>query len=152
MIAGVKTKALRCIPDERGRLTEVLRSDEPIFKKFGQAYLTTTYPGVVKAWHYHKLQDDYFFCLKGMVKLAIYDDRKDSATYKEINEFYIGEHNLLLVVVPAFCYHGWKCISEGESIVLNLPTEVYRYDAPDEYRLPPHNNGIIPYDWTRKDG
>ena len=39
--------------DERGRLMEMLRCDDPIFKGFGQVYLTTAYPGVVKAWHYH---------------------------------------------------------------------------------------------------
>src|SRR6266550_3161783 len=94
LIVGVKVKPLRALPDERGRLFEILRNDEPIFEKFGQAYMTTTYPGVVKAWHYHKLQDDYFTCLRGMIKLVIYEHRPDSPTYREVNEFFIGEHNM----------------------------------------------------------
>ena len=57
MIEGVKIKKLRVIPDERGRLMEILRCDDALFRKFGQAYMTTVYPGVVKAWHYHKLLD-----------------------------------------------------------------------------------------------
>ena len=53
-IAGVKTKALRVIPDERGWLMEILRADdEEFFTRFGQVYTSATYPGVVKAWHYH---------------------------------------------------------------------------------------------------
>jgi dTDP-4-dehydrorhamnose 3,5-epimerase len=151
-IAGVHVKQLKVIPDERGRLFEILRNDEELFKKFGQAYITTTYPGVVKAWHYHKLQDDYFTCLRGMIKLVIYDHRPDSPTYKTINEFFIGEHNLQLVSVPRLTYHGWKCISTEEAMILNLVTEPYQYASPDEYRLDPHDNDVIPYDWSRKDG
>lgn len=152
LIEGVKVKPLRWIPDERGRLMEILRNDEELFDKFGQAYVTTTYPGVVKAWHYHKLQDDFFTCLTGVVKLVIFDNREDSSTYRTINEFFIGENNQNLVVVPRLCYHGWKCISERESMVLNLVTEPYNYKTPDEYRLDPHDNDVIPYSWARKDG
>ncbi|MCJ7832051.1 MAG: dTDP-4-dehydrorhamnose 3,5-epimerase, partial [Actinobacteria bacterium] len=35
-IDGVLTKSLRVIPDERGRLMEILRADDEIFGKFGQ--------------------------------------------------------------------------------------------------------------------
>jgi len=56
MIEGVRLKELKPIPDERGRVMEILRADDELFEKFGQVYMTTAYPGVVKAWHYHKLQ------------------------------------------------------------------------------------------------
>lgn len=151
MIHGVKTKKLRVIPDERGRLMEMLRSDDDLFIRFGQAYMTTAYPGVVKAWHYHKKQVDHFVCVKGMMKIALYDGRPESPTYKEINEFFIGESNPLLLQIPPYVYHGFKCISEQEAMVINLPTEVYDYQEPDEYRLPAHGSEI-PYDWARKDG
>lgn len=151
MISGVKTKQLRVIPDERGRLMEILRVDDGIFVKFGQVYVTTTYPGVVKAWHYHKEQTDTIACVKGMIKLVLFDPRDGSATHDEINEFYVGEHNPLLVWVPNGIYHGWKCVSEEEAIIVNIPTEVYKYGAPDEFRLPPHG-GAVPYNWARKDG
>ncbi|MSO83247.1 MAG: hypothetical protein EXQ53_08140, partial [Acidobacteria bacterium] len=60
-IQGVKTKSLRLIPDERGWLLEILRSDESdLFTTFGQVYVSATYPGVVKAWHYHQRQVDNF--------------------------------------------------------------------------------------------
>ncbi len=151
MIHGVRTKPLRVIPDERGRLMEMLRSDDEIFLKFGQLYMTTAYPGVVKGWHYHKVQVDNFACVKGMIKLVLYDARDGSPTKGEVNEFFIGEHNHLLVQVPTCVYHGFKCISETEAIIVNCPTEVYRYKDPDEFRAPPHSPDI-PYDWSRKDG
>jgi dTDP-4-dehydrorhamnose 3,5-epimerase len=151
MIDGVKTKKLKVIPDERGRLMEILRNDEDMFTRFGQVYMTTNYPEIVKAWHYHKLQDDNVCCLIGMIKLVIYDDRDSSTTKGEINEFIIGTHNPMLIKIPAGCYHGWKCISENESIVVSIPTEAYNYKEPDEYRLDAHLCKI-PYKWERKDG
>ena len=151
MIAGVKTKQLKVIPDERGRLMELLRSDDEYFIRFGQVYLTTVYPGVVKAWHYHELQTDTFFCLKGMLKVVLYDNRESSPTKGEINEFFIGEHNPISVQIPHQVTHGFKCISETEAMVLNVPTELFNYAEPDEIRFDPHNSDI-PYSWDRKDG
>jgi len=150
MIDGVVTKKLRLMPDERGRLMEILRKDDPFFESFGQAYITTAYPGVVKAWHRHKKQTDHFSCIKGMAKLVLYDDRGNSKTKGEVNEFFIGELNPLLVRIPNGVWHGFKCISETECICLNLPTELYIYDHPDEERAAPHKSHI-PYDWSRKD-
>lgn len=151
MIHDVIVKRLKVVPDERGRLMEIMRNDDPFFRKFGQVYLTTNYPGVVKAWHFHKKQDDHVCCVSGMIKLVIYDGREESATRGEINEFFMGPHNPVLVKIPALCHHGWKCISENESLVLSVPSEAYDYQHPDEYRVAPHGGGI-PYDWSRKDG
>lgn len=150
MINGVKIKQLKPTPDERGRLMEILRSDDSLFIKFGQIYMTTAYPGVVKGWHYHKKQTDNMAIIKGMMKLVLYDNKKDSPSYKEINEFFIGEHNPLLVQIPKLIVHGFKCISETEAIVINCPTEVYNRKKPDEYRIDPHS-GEVPYNWERKD-
>jgi len=151
MIQDVKIKRLKVIPDERGRLMEMLRADDDIFMKFGQVYMTTAYPRVVKAWHYHKKQWDHFVVVKGMMKVVLYDGREGSSTYKEINEFFLGDHHPILLQIPPLVYHGFKCISETEAIVVNIPTEAYRYEEPDEYRMDPHSKEI-PYDWARKDG
>lgn len=151
MIEGVRTKVLKVIPDERGRLMEMLRNDDPLFVKFGQIYLTTAYPGVVKGWHYHKKQIDNFIVVRGMMKIVLYDQRESSVTYGEVNEFFLGDHQPLLLQIPAGVCHGFKCVGEHEAMVINCPTETYRYDDPDEYRIEPHDKNI-PYDWSRKDG
>jgi len=151
MIEGAVTKKLNLIPDERGRLMEILRRDDEIFIEFGQVYLTTTYPGVVKAWHFHKGQDDFITCVKGMLKLVLYDAREGSKTKGEVNEFFIGDFNPLVVRVPRMVYHGWKCVSLEEALVINVPTEPYNRKTPDEHRIDPHHNDI-PYAWDRKDG
>jgi dTDP-4-dehydrorhamnose 3,5-epimerase len=89
--------------------------------------------------------------VKGMMKIVLYDSRKESATFGEINEIMAGIHNPVLVHSPPFVYHGFKCISEDEAIVVNASTEVYNYREPDEFRLPAQTSDI-PYSWERKDG
>ena len=151
LIHGVRTKPLRLVPDERGWLMEILRADDAeLFTKFGQVYVSATYPGVVKAWHYHKRQVDNFACVAGMVKLVLIDTREGSPTKGAVNEFFLGDENRTLVQVPNLVYHGWKCISPTTALVVNVPTEPYQYAEPDEFRAAPH--GVLPYDWSRRDG
>jgi dTDP-4-dehydrorhamnose 3,5-epimerase len=148
MIEGVKIKELKVNYDERGHLLEILRADDAVFKKFGQVYITTAKPGVVKAWHYHKLQDDYFCCICGKMRLALYDARSSSKTFGQIMEWELSLKNPKLVKIPKRVYHGFKCISKTEAIVVNVPTKPYNRSKPDEYRLDPFNNDIK-YDWRK---
>lgn len=151
MIEGVALKRLRVIPDERGRLMEILRCDDEVFTQFGQVYMTTTYPQVIKGWHYHLVQDDNITVVKGMLKVALFDRREGSPTQGEVNEFFIGEHHPVLIHVPRGVCHGWKCISETEAIVINTVTEPYDYADPDEHRLP-YDTEAIPYHWDIRMG
>jgi dTDP-4-dehydrorhamnose 3,5-epimerase len=145
-IEGLQVKNLQVIPDERGWLMEILRSDDDIFEKFGQVYITTAYPGVVKGWHYHKIQTDNFTCIHGMMKVVLYDSRENSPTYRNIMEFFVGEKKPILISVPPLVYHGFKGIGTETAYFLSIPTEPYNYSKPDEFRLPPDTDQI-PYDW-----
>lgn len=151
MIEGVKTKSLKVIPDERGYLMEMLRSDDEMFERFGQIYLTACYPNVIKGWHYHRVQTDHFVCVKGMAKVVLYDGRDDSATRGEINEFFMGEQNQIILKIPPLVMHGFKAIGNRSALIINCPTEVYNYEEPDEYRLP-YDTDEIPYDWEIRNG
>ncbi|MDB4349465.1 dTDP-4-dehydrorhamnose 3,5-epimerase family protein [Omnitrophica bacterium] len=148
MIEGIKVKKLEVVPDERGRLMEILRSDDGLFRKFGQVYMTTAYPGIVKAWHYHKIQTDNFTCISGKMRLALYDPRQESPTYKKIDEFLISLDSPMLVQIPPGVYHGFKCIGKEEAIIVNTVTEPYNRERPDEYRVDPYENDID-YDWRK---
>ena len=151
MIDGVVVKDLRMIPDERGYLMEMLRSDWPEFERFGQVYVTAVYPGVVKGWHYHKIQTDHFICVSGMAKVVLYDNREGSPTHGEVNEFFMGWQRPRLLKIPPGVLHGFKGIGQEMALIVNVPTELYNYEQPDEYRLPAHTDQV-PYDWARKDG
>ena len=145
MIDGVAVRELKPLNDERGSLMELLRPDWEIFEKFGQGYLTTVYPGVVKAWHHHEKQTDHMICIKGMLKLALHDSRKSSDTFEQINEIFFGDRRPLLVKIPPLVYHGFKAIGRETAYAINVPTELYNYKEPDEFRLP-RDTKQIPYD------
>ena len=151
MIDGVKVEDLRVIPDDRGCLMEMYRSDHPDFQKFGQVYVTMVYPGVVKAWHYHKKQTDNFVCVSGMAKVALYDARKDSPTRGETNTFVIGWQRQRRVTIPPGVYHGFTAVGTEPASIVNVPTELYDYDSPDEYRKP-WDDPEIGYDWGVQSG
>ena len=148
MIEGVRIKELKVIPDERGRLMEILRRDDKLFEKFGQVYMTTAKPNIIKAWHYHKIQTDHFTCVSGKILFALYDARKSSNTFSEINEFILSLNEPKLIKIPPLVYHGFKCISKEEAIVINIPTESYDKNKPDEYKIDPFKNDVT-YDWKK---
>ena len=151
MIDGVRIKQLKVIPDERGYVMEILRCDDDMYEKFGQTYITSCYPGVIKGWHYHKVQADHFTCIIGMVKVALYDDRDESPTRGEVNEFFMGEKNNILLKIPRGVLHGFKAIGNETAVIVNVPTEPYNRENPDEYRVP-YNSKDVPYDWDIKMG
>jgi len=151
MIEGVEVKELKLIPDERGFLMEILRSDDPIFEKFGQVYVTGCKTGIAKAWHYHREQSDHFVCLQGKALVVLYDKREDSPTFKEIQELILeappcNENRPKLVKIPPLIVHGFTALDCDEARILNVPTQLYRYDNPDEYRFQ-WNSKEIPYKW-----
>ncbi|MDY6787608.1 MAG: dTDP-4-dehydrorhamnose 3,5-epimerase family protein [candidate division WOR-3 bacterium] len=151
MIEGIKFKELIMHNDERGRLMEMLRNDDDAYTEFGQVYMTTNYPGIIKAWHCHEKQTDYVTCISGMIKLALYDGREESSTYRSVEELFIGDHKKRMVVIPPGVYHGWKNIGTDESIVVSVITRPYNADNPDEIRLP-YDSDKIPYSWEVKMG
>ena len=146
MIQGVEIKQLTKNADERGFLMELLRSDDTIFTKFGQCYVSMNYPGVVRAWHWHEKQDDFLTVVKGMVKFGLYDMREGSPTRGEANEFYMGENNSILLKIPVGVAHGYKTVGVEPSLMINFPTKAYSRAEPDEYRLP-WDTDEIPFNW-----
>lgn len=147
LIHGVRVKPLAVIPDDRGRLMEILRADDLIFERFGQVYVTTARPGVVKAWHYHKLQADHWVCLSGQVRVGLFDARPDSPTHGLTNDFLMTPEEPFLIKIPVLVYHGFKGMDpQKESMIMNVPTLPYNHESPDEYRWDPYDPQI-PFDW-----
>ena len=86
-----------------------------------------------------------------MATVVLYDGRDGSPTKGEVNEFFMGEQNPILLVIPPLVLHGMKGIGTEAAYLVNVPTEHYVYDDPDEHRVAPHS-AKVPYDWERKDG
>lgn len=147
-IVGVRVRALRPHEDERGSLTEVLRSDWEGFTGFGQAILTLNQPGVIRAWHWHARQTDVIVVIAGRALLPLYDGRATSRTFGVIEE-HVGEGKRpIALFVPPGVYHGYKTLGQVAALILNFPDQLYDPTSPDEHRVP-HDDPSIGFDWDR---
>ena len=149
MIDGVRITPLRQIPDERGKVMHMLRSDAPHFDRFGEIYFSTVYPGAIKAWHVHKLMTLNYAVVHGMIKFVLYDDREGSPTRGELQELFIGEQNYCLVTVPPLVWNGFKGMGDSMAIVANCTTHVHAADEIE--RMSPFSERI-PYNWDIRHG
>lgn len=148
MIDGVIVSPRRIIPDDRGKVMHAMKATDPEFVKFGEAYFSTIFPGIVKGWHLHKEMIINYVVPVGMIKLVVYDDREGSKTKGELNELYIGQDNYQMVKVPPFVWNGFACVGPTPALVLNVAS--IPHDPGEIVRLDPHKSHI-PYDWTVKD-
>lgn len=147
MIDGVLTKVLIRRPDERGFFEELIRVSDPIFAEgFGQLSRSSMITGVVKAWHVHKTQIDWWYVVKGTVKVALYDARPGSPTHKELNEFTLGEDGQdIILKIPAGVAHGLKVI-KGPSELVYVTSGIYSKDEEGRIR---YDEVDIGYDWVQ---
>jgi dTDP-4-dehydrorhamnose 3,5-epimerase len=145
MIEGVIFKELITHTDERGFFREIIRASDFSFAQgFGQLSHSLVYPGVIKAWHAHKMQTQWTYGTCGLLKVVLHDDRQDSPTYHETMEFLVGDHQPSRVYcLPPGVLHGYICL-HGPAHVIYVTSGFY--DLADEVRIP-HNDPSIGYDW-----
>ena len=147
MIEGVKITPLKQILDERGKVMHMLRNDSPLFTKFGEIYFSCTYPGAIKAWHMHKEMTLNYVVIFGSIKFVLYDERENSSTKNQVQEFFISTENYQLVTVPPGIWNGFKGIGTETSIVANCSTVPH---IKEEIIRKNFNDSSIPYDWSIK--
>ncbi|MEY2433112.1 MAG: dTDP-4-dehydrorhamnose 3,5-epimerase [Acidimicrobiaceae bacterium] len=148
-IDGVRVTPLRRIPDERGAVFHMLRSDSDEFAGFGEIYFSLVYPGVIKGWHLHQRMTLNYAVPVGMIKLVCYDDREGSPTRGNVQEIHSGELNYCLTTVPPGVWNGFKGVGITAALVANCAS--IPHDPTEIERLDPRST-TIPYDWSLRDG
>lgn len=149
MIRDVAVKKLVVHNDDRGTLMEVLRADDPFFESIAQTTFTVAYPGVIKAFHWHKRQKDVWFFSSGMAQVVLFDLRRESPTYRETNVFYMGEKNPLLLSIPELVAHGYRVLGNQPAALFYHTTSTYDPKDPDEERIS-YDAKEIGFDWTTR--
>ncbi|MHA1693698.1 MAG: dTDP-4-dehydrorhamnose 3,5-epimerase family protein [Candidatus Helarchaeota archaeon] len=149
MIEGVKIIPLKKIMDERGIVMHMLKKTDPHFQQFGEIYFSCIFPNAIKGWHLHKEMTLNYAVIVGNIKLVLYDNRKGSTTYKELQEIFIGEDNYCLVQVPPGIINGFKAVGNKKAIVANCAT--HPYDPNEIVRIDPFDKEIG-YNWNIKHG
>ena len=148
-IHDVVIKKLITHADDRGYLREVLRDDDGLMSRFGQTTVTKTYPGVIKAFHWHEHQDDLWYVADGMARVVLYDRRPDSPTYGETQVVCAGEDNPVLIYIPAGVAHGYQVLGNKPVLLFYHVTRSYDPANPDEKRIP-YDDPEIGFDWSIK--
>ncbi|MED4206764.1 dTDP-4-dehydrorhamnose 3,5-epimerase family protein [Neobacillus mesonae] len=147
MIQGVKIKEILKHCDDRGFFAELVRDDEPgLLSKFGQASWSMSYPGVIKAFHYHEKQDDLWFFPSGNAQVVLYDLRPDSPTSGKTNVYYMGEENPILLLIPKGVAHGYRVLGQNPAVIIYFTTQSYNPADPDEKRIP-WDDPIVNFNW-----
>lgn len=154
MIHGVKIKKLKVWKDkpdleqkvEPGLFMEVLRDDDKLLKRFGQSNFTIALKGTIKAFHWHKHQDDLWFIAAGRAKIVLYDQREGSPTQGKTQVIDAGADDYKLVLIPVGVVHGYKVTSDEPCLLFYHVTKVYNRDEPDEERIDPFDRKIN-YKW-----
>jgi dTDP-4-dehydrorhamnose 3,5-epimerase len=147
LIQDVVIHPLKVNRDPRGILVEIMKTNwENIYDKkklpFTQIYYSMTKSGVARdedLWHYHPGgQQDRFGVIQGEIVIAIFDWRKKSSTFGQLNLFHLGElpkdKGQYLVLVPRRCLHGFVVVSKKPAILFNFPSRFY--DVREEKRIP----------------
>lgn len=149
MIDGVLIKPLVAHADDRGCFIELLRNDEPAFTGFGQSAATWSHPGVIKAFHWHRHQDDFWTVLAGMAQVVLFDLREGSATYEATQVVYMGEQKLQGLLIPRGVAHGYRVLGAQPLLLVYHVTKPYNPRDPDEERLP-YDCSRIGFDWETR--
>ena len=119
IIEGIKISPLKIISDNRGSVMHMLRNDSKVFEKFGEIYFSTIFKEKIKAWHLHKEATLNYACVKGKVKLVLFDDRNNSLSKGKLQEIILSAQDYTLITIPNNIWNGFKGLDKEESIIAN---------------------------------
>jgi dTDP-4-dehydrorhamnose 3,5-epimerase len=148
LIAGVKVAAYGLHPDDRGHFLEVLRLGHGLASGFPtastQVSAAASFPGTIKAFHFHREQTDFWVPAKGMFQVGLVDLRPASPTYGLKNTLYVGELRPWQILIPPGVGHGYKVIGREAGMLVYVTDRFY--NPADEGRIA-YNDPRIAYDW-----
>jgi dTDP-4-dehydrorhamnose 3,5-epimerase len=148
IIDGVRIAPYALWPDDRGYFLEIMRAGQGLSGHFPlettQVSAALSYPGAIKAFHYHQYQTDLWVPAMGMFQVALVDLRRESKTFGLKNTLYVGALRPWQILIPPGVGHGYKVIGTGPGMLLYATNQFY--NPSDEGRIP-HNDGHIQYDW-----
>lgn len=151
-IEGVIVEHRRMHADNRGALIPFMDAREPFWSEpVVYAYCITIRPGRIKGWGMHRRQTDRYFIVRGHVRVALLDARESSPTSGVQHEIWFTPETPGTVSIPGGVWHADQNWGDDDAVVINFPTRPYDPDDPDKYRIDPHA-GIIPFDWSSRDG
>ena len=160
-IHDVRVKTFRKWADPRGYFIEQLKrgdldDDGNLFipdQPFSQMSRSLAYarggnpPELIKAFHWHKKQWDYWDIVQGNARVVLVDLRPESPTCGVVQSLVLGEHAPRMVAIPPLVAHGYQILDLRDVTLNYYVSEPYDPGDPDEGRIP-WDDPRIGYDWT----
>lgn len=148
LIADVQVEPFPLWPDDRGYFLEVARLRKGLIADFPaestQVSTALNYPGIIKAFHFHRFQTDFWVPAAGLLQVALVDMRVESPTFGWKNTLYVGQLRPWQILIPPGVAHGYKVIGVQPSVLVYVTNRTY--NPGDEGRIK-HNDPDIAYDW-----
>jgi dTDP-4-dehydrorhamnose 3,5-epimerase len=148
LIDGVRLQSFALWPDDRGYFLEVVRMKQGLAADFPaestQVSSALSYPGTIKAFHFHLEQTDLWVPMHGMFQVTLVDLRRDSPSFGVRNTIYAGTLRPWQILIPPGVGHGYKVIGPDPGILVYVTNRVY--NPRDEGRIA-YNDPDIQYDW-----
>jgi dTDP-4-dehydrorhamnose 3,5-epimerase len=148
-LAGVVAREVLHVPRDHGIITETYRPEwDPTGLPIVHVYQSRLFPGAIGAWSCHEKAVDRLFVNAGHLKVVLFDGREDSATFGRVSELFVGDARPTFLVIPPGVWHGLQNLGSTDALILNYPTNAYKYTDPDHWRLP-YDTEQIPYTWKK---
>jgi dTDP-4-dehydrorhamnose 3,5-epimerase len=125
--------------DDRGwSLMNQLRG---VLSPEGQVNFSLQNPGVVKAWHRHQRQTDFWLGVLGSIKVGVHREA-DGRSWMLV----AGQARPGVVIIPPTLWHGVATLGRDPAGLLYYVTRAYDPASPDEERRPA---GSVPgFSWA----
>lgn len=146
-IDGVHIKKLITHLTGDGYFREIVRDEDALLEHFGQSSFSLAHPGFIKAFHFHKEQDDLWYIVSGQVRTVLYDTRAESPTYKQTQVIIMGEDDPKVVLIPKGVAHGYQVLGNKDAVLMYHTTK--HYNPEDELRIA-YNDPEVNFDWSIK--
>jgi len=144
-IQDVSVVSRKVFHDERGFLIETFaKSKEETTSVY--SYCSLTRPGFARdidRFHYHLQQEDRFTVVLGRMWVVLFDARKDSPTFENLQVVELVGGNVDLkdrvslpcatITIPRIVYHGIMNPGPSVAMIVNHPTQEYTVE--DEGRI-----------------
>lgn len=151
-IDGVVTRRLITHPDHRGWLTQLVDAEDPFWAEpIVWSYVSAVAPGRIKGWGRHRTYADRYAVIQGDLRVVLYDGRPQSPTLGCLDVLRFGRGVGGLVRIPPGVWHADHNHGSTEALIVNHPTRRFDAAEPDKETIDPHS-GVIPFDWTLRDG
>ncbi|MDX2114098.1 MAG: hypothetical protein SFZ24_00575 [Planctomycetota bacterium] len=116
-----------CFVDDRG--WSIMNQLQGVMRPEGQINYSVQHPGLIKAWHRHDKQTDFWICVMGHLKVGVHRER-DGASWAIVT----GERRPGVVVIPPPLWHGAATVGDQPAGLLYYLTHQYDPSSPDEFR------------------